>query len=199
MIKLTSILASDQKGLIGINNSIPWKIKEDMDHFRSYTLGKPVLMGINTFLSLDRPLEGRVNIVLSSDIEKIKNQLKKFEHQETSPVFHAKSLYDFFSCDLSSLGDELVCIGGSKLYNEIFPYCDEIIYTKFNFTCNFSKEDSVTFMPIIPSYFEKVKESSLCEDLGVITTFINKNCNNVYDIKTGKRISIEDRYIFLNN
>ena len=61
------VLAVAENGVIGRNNEIPWRLKADMQRFRALTLGKPVVMGRKTFLSLKRPLPGRTNIVMTRD------------------------------------------------------------------------------------------------------------------------------------
>src|SRR5215212_9525460 len=61
------VAAVGANGVIGSNNALPWRLKSDLTHFRALTLGKPVIMGRKTFLSLGRPLGGRTNIVLSRD------------------------------------------------------------------------------------------------------------------------------------
>lgn len=64
------IWAQTPDGVIGAGNAIPWRLPEDMAHFKSTTLGHPVVMGRKTWESLParfRPLPGRVNIVLTRD------------------------------------------------------------------------------------------------------------------------------------
>ena len=56
-----------QNGVIGRGNALPWRLKSDMQHFRAVTMGKPVVMGRKTFLSIGRPLPGRTTIVVSRD------------------------------------------------------------------------------------------------------------------------------------
>ena len=62
---ISIIAALDRNALIGVEQRLPWRLPEDMRRFRRLTMGKPVLMGRKTFESIGRPLEGRVNIVLS--------------------------------------------------------------------------------------------------------------------------------------
>ena len=63
---LISIVAAlDEAGLIGAHGRLPWCLRGDLPRFRRLTMGKPVLMGRRTFESIGRPLDGRVNIVLS--------------------------------------------------------------------------------------------------------------------------------------
>ena len=68
MIKL--VLATDINGVIGIGNKLPWRISEEMAHFKKETIGQNVLMGRKTWDSIPskfKPLVGRHNIVLTSD------------------------------------------------------------------------------------------------------------------------------------
>ncbi len=62
------IYARARNGVIGRNNTLPWRLPEDMAFFRSCTMGSPVLMGRKTWDSLParfRPLPGRHNLVLT--------------------------------------------------------------------------------------------------------------------------------------
>jgi dihydrofolate reductase len=67
MIALVLVAAVADNGVIGRGNTLPWRLKSDLKHFRTLTLGKPVLMGRKTFESIGRPLPGRTNIVASRD------------------------------------------------------------------------------------------------------------------------------------
>lgn len=64
------IWAQTLDGVIGADDAIPWRLPEDMAHFKATTLGHPVVMGRRTWDSLPprfRPLPGRRNIVLTRD------------------------------------------------------------------------------------------------------------------------------------
>ncbi|CAM5680319.1 dihydrofolate reductase [Streptomyces tanashiensis] len=64
------IWAQTLDGVIGADNAIPWRLPEDMAHFKATTLGHPVIMGRKTWDSLPerfRPLAGRRNIVVTRD------------------------------------------------------------------------------------------------------------------------------------
>jgi dihydrofolate reductase len=61
------IVAVADNGVIGANGAIPWRLKTDLQRFKAMTIGKPVVMGRNTFVSLRRPLPGRTNIVMTRD------------------------------------------------------------------------------------------------------------------------------------
>ncbi|MER5208164.1 dihydrofolate reductase [Streptomyces sp. NPDC002825] len=66
------IWAQTTDGVIGADNTIPWRLPEDMAHFKATTLGHPVIMGRKTWDSLParfRPLAGRRNIVVTRDAQ----------------------------------------------------------------------------------------------------------------------------------
>ena len=67
MIYLTLIVAAADNDVIGSDGRLPWRLKSEMAHFRKVTMGKPVVMGRKTFLSIGTPLKGRTNIVVSRD------------------------------------------------------------------------------------------------------------------------------------
>ena len=62
MISLIVAYSKNNK-VIGVNNTIPWHIKEDFIHFKNYTSGKTIIMGEQTFLSIGKPLPNRKTIV----------------------------------------------------------------------------------------------------------------------------------------
>jgi dihydrofolate reductase len=61
-------IARARNGVIGRDGALPWRLRSDLAIFKQLTMGKPVIMGRNTWESLPRkPLPGRTNIVLSRD------------------------------------------------------------------------------------------------------------------------------------
>ena len=65
-MKLALIAAMTDRGVIGRDNGLPWKLSEDLKRFKRLTLGHPVIMGRKTWESLPKkPLPERPNIVLS--------------------------------------------------------------------------------------------------------------------------------------
>ena len=59
------VAAVSLNGVIGAQGKLPWHLPEDLRHFKSLTLGHPVIMGRRTWESLGKPLPGRENIVVS--------------------------------------------------------------------------------------------------------------------------------------
>ncbi len=66
-LQISLIVAVAENGVIGAKGELPWKLSSDLKTFRRLTLGKPVIMGRKTFQSLGKPLDGRENIVLTTD------------------------------------------------------------------------------------------------------------------------------------
>ena len=64
---LSIVVAMDENRLIGNKNKIPWHIPGELKRFREITMGKPIVMGRKTHESIGRVLDGRQNIVLSSN------------------------------------------------------------------------------------------------------------------------------------
>src|SRR5687768_11336918 len=61
------VFAMAENGVIGRDNALPWTLKNDLQHFKAITTGKPVVMGRKTYQSMGRPLPGRTNIVITRD------------------------------------------------------------------------------------------------------------------------------------
>lgn len=64
-VKITLIAALSKNRAIGINNTLPWKLPEDLKRFRALTSRHPVIMGRKTYESIGRPLPDRLNLVIS--------------------------------------------------------------------------------------------------------------------------------------
>ena len=66
-IALVLVVAVADNGVIGQGGRLPWRLKSELAHFRRVTMGKPIVMGRKTYLSIGKPLPGRTNIVVSRD------------------------------------------------------------------------------------------------------------------------------------
>ncbi len=64
---LAAVVAVAENGVIGLDNRLPWHISSDLKRFKALTLGKPVIMGRKTFVSLGRALPGRETVVVTRD------------------------------------------------------------------------------------------------------------------------------------
>lgn len=110
------IVAVSRNGQIGIDNQLPWHIKEDLQHFKAITSGSTIVMGRKTFESIGRPLPNRKNVVLTRDTS-----------------FKREGIHVIHSVDdvlqLSVQEDNLFIIGGGEIYTLLLPYADKLYIT----------------------------------------------------------------------
>jgi len=111
---ITLLAAIGRNGELGLRNSLPWNIPEDMKHFKSYTMGKVVAMGSNTLAAIGKPLPGRKCIVISSK-------------GSGGLAIRAKSVDDIFSID--HCYPEIVVIGGASVYKQTIDRADKLVIT----------------------------------------------------------------------
>ncbi len=113
---ISIIAAMDRNHLIGDKNQLPWHLPADFAHFKSVTMGKPIVMGRKTFESIGKPLPGRTNIVLS------RNPDIQFEGVECVGSFEE-------AVALVADAEELMVIGGSAIYEMLMPRVDRMYIT----------------------------------------------------------------------
>lgn len=124
MAKITLIAAMSLNGVIGNDNDIPWKSREDLKHFKDTTLGGVVIMGRKTFESMgSKPLSGRVNIALSASLEcgfvSYVNESDSLHFAKDIPIAIKLA---------SSIGDKKIfVIGGGEIYKQTIDIADELI------------------------------------------------------------------------
>ena len=107
---LSLIVAVSKNNVIGVNNGLPWSIKEDLKLFKKITIGKDIIMGRNTFLSLPFLLPKRTHHVLTtSDID-------------NTDILKYNSLEDIFKIVKDNPEKEFVVIGGGTIYNLFLPF-----------------------------------------------------------------------------
>lgn len=109
------VVAVSDNGVIGRDGDLPWRLPDEMKHFRRCTLGKTVIMGRKTWESLPRrPLKKRQNVVVTRQ-----------------PGYEAEgaTVVSSFEEALSTEGDEKVVIGGASLYAEALARADVLYVT----------------------------------------------------------------------
>ncbi|WP_338521854.1 dihydrofolate reductase [Candidatus Legionella polyplacis] len=117
------IAVIDEKGGLGINNNLLCHLPDDLKIFKQITMGLPVIMGRNTFISIGKkPLVGRLNLVLTN-----KNfNFYKSKYQKSN-VKVLNSLEDTLNVVKSY--KESVVIGGAIVYKNFFPFVSKIYLT----------------------------------------------------------------------
>jgi dihydrofolate reductase len=116
-MKLAIIVATDEQGLIGKDNDLPWKLSADLQYFRKVTMGKPIIMGRRTHESIGRPLPGRQNIIITSD---------KAYQAEGCTVINSMSQ----AIEACENAQEVMIMGGASLYQQWLPTADKIYLTQ---------------------------------------------------------------------
>lgn len=118
---ISLIAAMDRNRLIGRENGLPWHLPDDFKHFKSVTLGKPVIMGRKTFESIGKPLPGRKNIVISRS------------------GFSAPGVTVVSSIDqaltAATGSDEVMIIGGASFYEQMIARADHMYLTHVDAEC----------------------------------------------------------------
>ncbi|WP_293388880.1 dihydrofolate reductase [Nevskia sp.] len=128
--ELTLIAALAQNRVIGRDGDLPWRLPDDLKRFKRLTVGKTVLMGRKTWVSLGRPLPDRDNWVLTRDA-----------------AFKPTGATVFASLDQAlnaGQGRELVVIGGAELYRQTLP-----LATRLELTEVLAEVDGDTLFPAI--------------------------------------------------
>lgn len=115
---ISIIVAKSLNNVIGINNQLPWHLSSDLKYFKKNTLYKTIVMGRNTFESIGKPLPDRHNIVLTKN--------PNFMASGCQIVSDPKMLINRFA----STDEELMIIGGAKVYNTFLPYAAKLYVTE---------------------------------------------------------------------
>lgn len=114
---LSQIVALGRNRVIGAGNALPWRLPDDLAHFKRLTLGKPVLMGRKTWESLGRPLPGRDNLVITRN-----------------PGYRAAGASVFATPEVALAAcagsAEIMMIGGAELYAQTLALSDRLYLTE---------------------------------------------------------------------
>jgi dihydrofolate reductase len=122
-MEIVLIAAVAENGVIGADGAIPWHLKSDQRRFKAMTMGKPVVMGRKTFLSLARPLPGRTNIVLTRDAKfRATGAVVTTSFGVARAVSHADALRRSVN--------EIAVIGGAEVYAQWMDVADRLEITE---------------------------------------------------------------------
>lgn len=116
---ISLIAAMSKNHVIGINNTLPWHLPADLQHFKQLTLGHTIIMGRKTFESIGRALPGRTNLIISRNgypaptnctvVDSIAAAIKFCENEE-----------------------EVFFIGGAQIYQQAITYADKLYLTEID-------------------------------------------------------------------
>lgn len=119
------VAAVAENGIIGRNGRLPWRLPSEMQHFRRVTMGKPIIMGRKTFVSLKKPLDGRDNIVLTRSRDfALKGAISVESVEQALKVAQ--------DCASARSATEMMVIGGAEIYASFLPHADKIYLTRIH-------------------------------------------------------------------
>ncbi|TDO68182.1 dihydrofolate reductase [Kribbella sp. VKM Ac-2571] len=124
------IAAVGRNGVIGRDNDLPWRIREDLQRFKQLTLGHTLVMGRKTYDSIGRPLPGRRTVVVTRQ-----------------PGWSADGVDITYSLEEALKYDgTLYVAGGGEIYRQALPYADTLELTEVDQ----SPDGDVTFPTVDP-------------------------------------------------
>ena len=137
------IVAASTNNAIGKKGQLLWNLPNDMKFFKNTTWGTTVVMGRKTYESVDKPLPGRVNIVIT-----------KQEGWSAENVVVAKDLSDALEKAKETNCKEIFIIGGGEIYKQSMGIADKIYMTRVH-----AELLGDTFFPVIDGSVWELKHN----------------------------------------
>ena len=117
------VVAAAENNAIGKNNQLLWHLPNDLKFFKNTTWGGVVIMGRKTFESVNKPLPGRTNIVITKQAD-----------WSAQNVIVVNSISDAIQKAKDLNFKEIFIIGGGEIYKESMLLADKIYLTKVHTT-----------------------------------------------------------------
>ena len=138
MKNLELIAAIGKNNELGFNNNLIWHINDDLKNFKNITMGKNIVMGMKTFISIPNNLEGRKYVILTSKNITIPNKT----------IYHSKEQF------IKNMNDneKYIVIGGGQIYKLFIDDVDTMYITHIN-----------DYFKVADTYFPKFNKELLME------------------------------------
>ncbi len=117
-MRVSFIVAKSDNNVIGIDNKLPWHLKNDLQNFKKITMGHYMLMGRKTFESIGKALPGRMSLVVSGEPRPASDSVLWF-NSIFRAIKHAERAGE----------SELFIIGGEKIFKYALSLVDRIYLT----------------------------------------------------------------------
>lgn len=150
---ISHVVAMSNNQVIGVNNDLPWNLKDDLAHFKEYTTGKTIVMGRKTFESIGRALPNRVNYVISSTLSEIEGVSIFKTLDDAMEAAKAHNIEN-------NISNEIAIIGGGYLFRDSINTFNKLVLTKVD--C--SIEGDVFYPDIDFSNWELVSSESFLKN-----------------------------------
>ena len=120
---ISHVVAMSNNWVIGVNNDLPWSLKDDLAHFKKYTTGKIMIMGRKTYESIGRPLPNRVNYVISSTLKDIEGVSIFTSLEDAIEAAKIQNLDQ-------DIANEIAIIGGGYLFRDSIHSFNKLVLTR---------------------------------------------------------------------
>ena len=120
-MRIALIVAMAHGRVIGQGGGLPWHLPADLKHFKSVTMGKPIIMGRATHESIGRALPGRQNIVLTRQ--------PSYAAPGCTVVSTPEAALEAATADAP---DEVMVIGGAAVYEAFLPMARRLYLTEID-------------------------------------------------------------------
>jgi dihydrofolate reductase len=145
MMEIVLLAAVAENGVIGAGGGMPWRLKSDLVRLKAMTLGKPVVMGRKTFVSIGRPLPGRTSIVVTRDRNfRAGGVVVTHSFTDANAIATGDALRRFAT--------EIAIIGGAEIYRQWMDRADRLEITEVHAR----PEGDTRFPALDPSAWEEV-------------------------------------------
>ncbi|SET32070.1 dihydrofolate reductase [Salinibacillus kushneri] len=118
---ISLLVAMDQKGVIGKDGDLPWRLPNDLKFFKETTMDHTIVMGRKTYQSIGRPLPRRNNVVLTRD--------SSFEAQGCFIIHSWDTVKEW---NEHTPEEEVFVIGGSELFKDAIYFADKMYITEID-------------------------------------------------------------------
>jgi dihydrofolate reductase len=116
-LKISIVVAASSNNVIGVDGQLPWRLSEDLKHFKAITMGKPMIMGRATYESIGKALPGRRTIVLTRQAD------FSADGCDVAPTIEA-------AIEAAGDAEEVMIVGGGEIYRQFLPMADRIYLTR---------------------------------------------------------------------
>jgi dihydrofolate reductase len=125
------LVAMDERRGIGKQGRLPWRLSTDLKRFRQLTMGHHIVVGRKTFESIGKPLDGRLMIIVTRDVD-----------YKVAGCFTVHSITDAVELAREQGESELFICGGAQIYAQTLGLAERIYLTQVHADC-----DADTFFP----------------------------------------------------
>lgn len=148
-MRVSFIVAKSENNVIGVNNKLPWHLKDDLQNFKKITMGHHILMGRKTFESIGKPLPGRMSLVVSTEPRANQDQVLWF-----NSIFRAIKQAE------RNGETELFIIGGEKIFKAALSLVDRIYLSEVKATI----QGDAFFPQLSMKNWKKISEQVFAKD-----------------------------------